>query len=58
MEHTKAIALAAGNPGLIDGSSGTDSEDDKERNDAHKMAQIRHSLVAPKQPGMASLKGQ
>jgi uncharacterized protein YhaN len=39
-------------------TSGTNSKDDTEGEDTHKLAQIRHALVTLKQPVTAILKGQ
>jgi hypothetical protein len=54
--------LAGGTDPLTDGaeetSSGTNSEDDEEGSDVHKMAKINHALNTLKQPVTIILRGQ
>jgi hypothetical protein len=52
--------MVAGDPGqLVDrDSSGTDSEEDVEGSDDHKLAQLRHAIEGTKQPVQVILNGR
>jgi hypothetical protein len=58
------LAIAAGNPGQVGDqapdreSSGTDSEEDIEGFDDHKLAQLRHAIEGTKQPVQIILNGR
>jgi hypothetical protein len=59
-EHGKVLAMLAGRTGqLEDGeSSGTDSEEDIEGSDDHKLAKIKHAIEGTKQPIQVILNGR
>jgi hypothetical protein len=54
------LALAAGNPGQLADreSSGTDSDEDVEGSDDHKLAQLKHAIEGTKQPVQVILNGR
>jgi hypothetical protein len=59
-EQAKTLALLAARKGqLVDGeSSGTDSEEDEEGSDIHKLAKIKHALEGLSQPVQIIPKGR
>jgi hypothetical protein len=59
-EHGKELALLAGRKGqLVDGDlSGTDSEEDSESSDDHKLAKIKHAITGTSQPIQVILNGR
>jgi hypothetical protein len=59
-EHGRVLAIAAGNPGQLADreSSGTDSEEDLDGSDDHKLDQIRHAIEGTKQPVQVILNGR
>lgn len=58
-EHGKLLAEISGRKGAVDGdSSVTDSDEDEEGSDDHKLAKIRHAIAGTSQPIQVVLNGR